>query len=269
MNDRSRLKERPDGLDAARVLALALGAIAGAMLLSAAGFGVAANVFQQAAFFAVPLLYAKASGLRPFVASGFVAIPLRKVAFVLMASLGSFWLLNGLVHLQTETIRSAGFEEKAKVEEEQIRRNIEHAQNQGALPALSLLVLIPPLCEETFFRGLLFRGLRARFGAGIALGATSLLFAFLHQTLVQTVLMIVLGCWFGVLVYLTGSLWSSVIAHAVNNLAVLTLMWIYKGRLPEFTAPWWMYGLSAVVFGLAMTLLALDRKSEATPAASG
>jgi membrane protease YdiL (CAAX protease family) len=251
----------PDALDAARVLALALLAIAGTMLLAWLKLQAVANVFQQTAFFAAPLLYGRWSGLRPFIASGFVRVPPRRLVFVLIASLGTFWLLNGLTHLQTQVIRAAGYEKQAKAEEEQIRNGIQDAQKEGALPALSLLVLIPPLCEETFFRGILFRGLISRFGVGVALGATTLLFSALHVTLVQKALMVFLGCYFGTLVYLTGSLWSSILAHAVNNLAVLVLMWIYGGNLPEFVAPWWMYPLSAVVFVLAMAQLALDRKT--------
>jgi hypothetical protein len=53
----------------------------------------------------------------------------------------------------------------------------------------------------------------------------------------------------------------------VNNLAVIVLMWTYKGKLPEFVAPWWMYVLSAAVFGLAITMLVLDRKESASPTA--
>lgn len=253
----------PDALDAARVLALALAAMAGAIFLIKVGAPPeAAGVFQQLAFLAAPLLYARWAGLRPFVSSGFVALPLRRLVFVLIASLGSFWLLNGLVHLQDQVIRKAGYKKEAEVQEEKIRRGIEEAQKQGAAPALALLVLIPPLCEETFFRGILFRGLAARFGAGVALASTALLFALLHQMLVQTVLMVFLGCYFGLLVYLTGSLWSSILAHGVNNAAVLALMWIYKGKLPEFTAPWWMYVLSGLVFALGMTMLVLDRRTK-------
>jgi membrane protease YdiL (CAAX protease family) len=252
----------PDAIDSARVLALALVAIAGAMLLVWAGVSpVLVGPLQQIAFLGIPLGYARWAGLRPFAANGYVPLPLRRIALVLVASLGTFWLLNGLTHLQTRAIREAGYEKEAAEQERHIKQGIEEAQRQGAVPALSLLVLIPPFCEETFFRGILFRGLLARFGVGVALAGTSILFAFLHQTLVQTVLMLFLGCYFGTLVYLTGSLWSSVIAHAVNNLAVLTLMWIYRGDLPEFTAPWWMYVLSAAVFGLAMTTLAMDRTS--------
>lgn len=253
----------PNALDAVRVLALALLASAGAILLAGVA-GVppeAAGVVQQIAFFILPLAYAKAVGLRPWSASGFVPLRARQVALVLIASLGSFWLLNGLTQVQTHVIRAAGYEERAKREEEQIRQSIVSAQKQGALPAISLLALIPPLCEETFFRGILFRGLASRFGAGAALAATSLLFAFFHQTLVQTVLMVFLGCYFGSLVYLTGSLWAGIIAHSANNAAVLTLMWIYGGEVQEMTAPPWMYLCSATVFGLAMGALWIERKS--------
>ncbi len=251
----------PDARDAARVLALALLAMGAAMLLTTLGVpSFFAGILQQGAFFALPLLYARRVGLRPFVSSGYVGISARQAALVLVASLGSLWLLYGLTQIQTEVIRAAGYEKQAQEEERQISRGIESARNQGALPALSLLVLIPPLCEETFFRGILFRGLASRFGLAIALGGTSLLFSAAHGTLVQKGLMVVLGCYFGVLVHLTGSLWASILAHAVNNLAVLTLTWIYGTELPEFRAPWWLYGFSALVFVLGLSALALERK---------
>src|SRR5436190_18963713 len=120
----------PNALDALRVLALALLASAGAILLAGpAGVPAeAAGVVQQIAFFALPLVYAKTVNLRPWAASGFVSLRARQLVFVLIASLGSFWLLNGLTQLQTHVIRAAGYEDKAKREEEQIRQSIVSAQ---------------------------------------------------------------------------------------------------------------------------------------------
>jgi membrane protease YdiL (CAAX protease family) len=259
----SAKREKPDAVDAARVLALGLAAMAAALLLVKAGAPPElAGVVQQLGFLILPVLYARWAGLRPLASSGFVPLPFRRLVFVLVASLGTLWLLNGLVHLQNRVIQSAGYEEEARKQEQKIQRGIEKAQEQGAAPALALLVLIPPLCEETFFRGILFRGLASRFGVAFSVGATTILFALLHEMLVQTVLMLFLGCYFALLVHLTGTLWASITAHGVNNLAVLALMWIYKGKLPEFAAPWWMYVLSALVFALGMTMLALDRKSD-------
>jgi len=253
----------PDGVDSSRVLALALLAIGGALLAVSVGVPPAiVGPLQQLALIALPLGYARWAGLGAFAGNGYVPLPLRRIALVLVASFGTFWLLNGLTHLQLEVYRKSGYEKEAAKQDEEVRVGIERARERGALPALWLLVLIPPFCEETFFRGILFRGLIRRFGVGFSLAITSLLFAVLHQTILQKVLMIFLGCYFGALVVLTGSLWASVLAHAVNNLAVLTLMWIYQGRLPEFRAPWWMYLLSALVFGLAMAGLALDRRKD-------
>lgn len=250
----------PDARDASRVLALALLAMAAAILLVWLGVpGWAAGVFQQIAFLAAPLGYARVAKLRPFASSGFAPVPLRTLVFVLIATLGTFWLLYGLHHVQMDVIRVAGYEKKAEVEAEQVRRSVVQAQSEGVAPALALLVLIPPLCEETFFRGILFRGILARFGLRVALPLTTILFAVLHPALTQKGLMIFLGCYFGLLVYLTGSLWASILAHAVNNLTVLTMMYVFGGDLPHFVGPWWMYVLSAAVFGLGMTLLVLDR----------
>src|SRR5690349_4475333 len=175
------MRERPDALDSARVLAFAILVAAAASLLLWAGLPAAvAGAIQQIGFFAAPLLYGRVVGLRPFVSSGFVRLPLRRLIFVLIASLGSLWLLNGLVHVQKDVVRSAGYERQAEEQEQQIQRGIEAAQKQGAAPALALLVLIPPLCEETFFRGILFRGVLARFGAAVAIASTSILFALFH-----------------------------------------------------------------------------------------
>ena len=126
-----------------------------------------------------------------------------------------------------------------------------------------LFSILPPICEETFFRGLLFRGVRSRFGPGVALAATSILFSAVHQTLVQKGMMLFLGCYFGLLVHLTGSLWASILAHAVNNFAVIVVTWKFGTALKDMPLPWWMLGLSAIVFSLATAALALDRRPRA------
>jgi len=255
----------PDARDAARVLALALLAMGAALLLTAAGLPqFVTGILQQAAFFGAPLLYARSAGQNPFAFCGFRPLTLRQTGLVLMASLGSLWLLYGIARVETELIRVAGYEKVAKAEEKQIAEGIEKAGKENALGALGLLVLIPPLCEETFFRGILFRGLASRFGIAIALAATSVLFAAAHGTLVQRGMMLPLGCYFAVLVFLTGSLWSSILAHAVNNLAVLATTWYFGLTVQEFDVPWWMYAASALVFGLAIAGLAVERQQRLT-----
>jgi membrane protease YdiL (CAAX protease family) len=251
---------QPDAKDAAWVLVLALLAMLGVRLLLHLGMPQAlAGAFQQAAFFGAPLLYARRVGLSPLAASGFVPLGLRRSVLVLLASLGSLWLMYGLSRVETELIRIAGQEKQAEAEQEQLRHQLETARDQSPLPALVMLAVIPPLCEETFFRGIVFRGLSARFGLGIALAGSSILFSAAHGTLVQKGMTIFLGAYFAILVYLSGSLWAGILAHAFNNLAVVTLTWMFGTELKDMPAPWWMLACSALVFGLAMTGLALDR----------
>jgi membrane protease YdiL (CAAX protease family) len=252
---------QPDARDAAWILVLALLAMLGVRLLAVVGLPqVLAGALQQSAFFGAPLLYARWAGLNPFGASGFVPLGLRRSALVLLASLGSLWLMYGLSRVETDLIRIAGFATQARAEEQQLEHSLETARDQNPIPAVVALVLLAPLCEETFFRGILFRGLAARFGLGIALAGTSFLFSAAHSTLVQKGMTIFLGAYFAVLVHVSGSLWAGILAHGFNNLAVVLLTWTFGTELRDLPAPWWMLVLSAVVFGLALTGLALERR---------
>lgn len=87
-----------------------------------------------------------------------------------------------------------------------------------------LTVTVPvPIAEEVFFRGFAYRLLRAKWGVLPAIGSTSVLFALVHG-LEPSVWLPVLpvGILFAVLAEHSGSLWPSVMAHAVvNGLAVI------------------------------------------------
>ena len=256
---------QPDARDAAWILVLALLAMLGVRGLIYLGLPqILAAAIQQTAFFGAPLLYARRAGLNPLAASGFVSLGARRTILVLLASLGSLWPMYGLSKVETVLIRGAGYSEQARAEEEQLQRGLETARDQSPIPALVTLVVIAPVSEEIFFRGILFRGLASRFGLGIALAGTSILFSAAHGTLVQKGMTLFLGAYFGVLVFLSGSLWAGILAHAFNNFAVVTLTWMFGTELKDLPLPWWMLVFSMLLFGLATTGLALERR--ATPA---
>jgi sodium transport system permease protein len=74
----------------------------------------------------------------------------------------------------------------------------------------------PALCEEAFFRGLILSGLR-RLGVWPAVIVCGLLFGLAHSSiyrLLPTFFMGVLLTW---LVWRTGSIWTGILAHALNN----------------------------------------------------
>lgn len=264
----SATQGRPDHVDAARALFFAFLAVAAVFGIAALWPGIpkdGLSLLLQASFFGVPLLYARASGLRPFEASGFAPLPLRKVVLVLFAALGSMWLLQGLWSIAFEIIRWAGFEEAVRREIESLDKGIRETKKGGILLTGLVYVVASPFCEETLFRGLVFRGLARRYGVVISLVATALVFAALHEEWAQRGVMVVLGVYFGTLVWLTGSLWAGILAHAANNFAVVALSGRYGAKVEGMTAPWWMYVLSALVFAGAIALLALDRRKPTSP----
>lgn len=84
--------------------------------------------------------------------------------------------------------------------------------------------LFGPFCEEFAFRGIIFGGFK-RSGA-VLVGAviSSVYFGLMHLNLNQMSYAIVLGVVFCMLVEGTGSIWASIIAHAVINTWNVILM---------------------------------------------
>jgi membrane protease YdiL (CAAX protease family) len=254
---------RPDHVDAVRAMFFALLAAAGVRGLQRFVPGWPPEAFgllQQSLFFAVPLLYSAAVRLPPLRASGFIRLPLRQAVLVLLGSFGTMWLLQGLNELQPPLLEWLGLGKEVRREKELLVQGLRSAQAGGTLFAAVLYGVVSPLCEETLFRGLVFRGLARRSGPLLPLVLTTVLFAAMHGTWVQFALMLVLGFYFGLLRWLTGSLWAGILAHAANNFAVLILSAQYGPEVDAIRGPWWVYPLSAIVFAGAMMLLALDRR---------
>jgi membrane protease YdiL (CAAX protease family) len=99
-------------------------------------------------------------------------------------------------------------------------------------------VILPGLCEETAFRGVLQRGLfrvhEAREGMPWArIAAVTAMFAAFHQDLYGLPSYLVLGAWLGLVAWRTSSLWPGVVAHMANNALAL----LQANLLDD---PWWL-----------------------------
>lgn len=99
------------------------------------------------------------------------------------------------------------------------------ADNVLVMALLFLLAtIVAPVVEETFFRGILFRALRARFGvwAGIILSAAA--FGLVHPLPTGFFPIFALGAVFAMLVQARESLLPSMVAHALHNGGVFLLV---------------------------------------------
>lgn len=83
-------------------------------------------------------------------------------------------------------------------------------------------VVIAPIGEEFLFRGTIGNGLTNHNALG-GIFASGALFALFHLNPAQTLHQFVLGSFLMLLAYRSSSLWTSIIVHAFNNLAVIVL----------------------------------------------
>lgn len=105
------------------------------------------------------------------------------------------------------------------------------ADKVGGAPSVLLFVAIiaigAPLAEEIFFRGLLLRSLENRFGSGLAIVLSSLVFGITHFELLQLPALAAAGLIFAVLAVKTDRLGPAIVAHMAFNLTtIVNLVWI-------------------------------------------
>ena len=87
-----------------------------------------------------------------------------------------------------------------------------------------VIALTPAVCEEVFFRGLMLSGLR-RLGVWPAVVGCAFLFGVAHSSIYRLLPTFFIGLLLSWLVWRTGSIWTSILAHALNNGIAATLVY--------------------------------------------
>ena len=95
--------------------------------------------------------------------------------------------------------------------------------------SLVLIVVLAPIAEEMLFRGWIFTGLR-RFGFGLALWVSAILFALAHWggSVFYSLAILPIGLILGVLRERTGSVFTTSAFHALYNFAMWGLTFLGK-----------------------------------------
>ncbi|MEO0855499.1 MAG: type II CAAX endopeptidase family protein [Bacteroidota bacterium] len=134
--------------------------------------------------------------------------------------------------------------------------------------ALVLVALTPALCEEYLFRGYMQRQLERRVPILATILIVGVVFGLYHMRLTQALPLSFLGAYLAFAVWATGSLWTGVVLHLINNgLAVLLMDYAKRNpdsqvaALEDATMPW--YG-ALVSFGLFVAVvMAMQRRRRA------
>jgi len=134
------------------------------------------------------------------------------------------------------------------------------ATNQFSL-AIAML-LVGPVAEEMFFRGLVFRAWHQRYGFAIALVGSASLFAILHLLSWQVLVALPLGLLLGWIVLKTGSVMPAILGHFGANIAprlmdpILAIAGYSDSQIEAMVrAPIWItcLGFILLVAGIAVT----------------
>lgn len=119
------------------------------------------------------------------------------------------------------------------------------------------IALVPAFCEEFLFRGFVQSSFEKRFNIFWTVILTASIFAIFHFNPFAFIPLFALGAYFSYVVYLTDSIFISVILHFLNNFFTITIFAIYKTEDVISAQPKADFNVTAMFFILLFSVLAL------------
>ena len=107
--------------------------------------------------------------------------------------------------------------------EEALTVLMHRGQSWGWLRDILELAVLPAVCEETFFRGVMLISLLAYFQPRVAIAVTAFFFAAYHLNPWNFVFYFILGVYFGWLYFKVRHLGLVILAHLINNVVAVTI----------------------------------------------
>ena len=181
-------------------------------------------------------------------------LPPASLGWILLAAPAAFLVAGQLAALQAQIL---------PIPPEylsQFESILKQVNAHGPLIGILVVAVLPALCEEPLFRGLILSALLPRLSTGWACLLVGLLFAAFHLDPYRLASTAFLGAFLALLVARTGSLLAGVFAHLLNNLAAEMVL-IFR-LLPEETAygagrllPWPLVLLAMLMVAACLTRL--------------
>lgn len=139
--------------------------------------------------------------------------------------------------------------------------NLPDVTGWNLLPALLVIALMPALCEEFLFRGVIVGTMRrSGWGTAAIVIVSGALFSLFHTNPAQTVYQFICGMCFALIALRSGSIFPTVLSHFLNNALVLTMYSFGLNDFPqEIKLP--LYVVSAVCLIASLVYLVFFDKS--------
>ncbi len=110
-------------------------------------------------------------------------------------------------------------------------------------------VIIPAICEELLFRGIIYKGLENK-SKQLAIWVSAIMFSIFHMSKEQMLYPLLMGLLFGVIMAKENNIIYCIIVHITNNALALTGIGFYFNH-------WTFYLIAAVAFVLFLTTILL------------
>ena len=123
----------------------------------------------------------------------------------------------------------------------------------GLLLNMIVIALIPAIGEEMTFRGVLQQWLTRKMNPHLAILLSAAIFSFIHFQFYGFLPRMFLGVLLGYMFYITGSLWTSILMHFLNNGTAVVLYYLNSKSVIDIDVEHfgamkgWVVALSAVV----------------------
>lgn len=149
------------------------------------------------------------------------------------------------------------------VSEELVRSSTESLIPAG-MPQWQLLLyvaVLPAICEEIAFRGMLLSGLRRRFRPMTVAVVVGLIFGFFHMTLFRIAPTAALGIVLTAIALMTGSIFPGMLLHMGNN---AWAVWAGQHDFDPDALGAWQSAALLAIFGLSMWIIFRNRVGSGT-----
>jgi membrane protease YdiL (CAAX protease family) len=158
----------------------------------------------------------------------------------------------------------ATFKPTEELAERMTNMFLDPSSNVPVAIAFLSIAIIPALCEELVFRGVIMPLLaKATRNIHVSIWVTAFLFSLIHMQFYGFLPRMIMGALLGYLVIWSGSLWTSIVAHFVNNAAAFVMFRFYGTmETPENSlfSHWVFYTLSTLLF-LGLVRIAMKKSA--------
>lgn len=215
------------------------------------------TLFQLLAFLVPGLLFAYLAHPRPLAYLGLQAAP-KPVQAIWVVLLGAGVMV--FIGILGGWMQQLDFGSAAKAMDEQRKRMVELYMQSGSawsvLRNLLLIALLPAVCEEVFFRGILQKfaySFTRKWWLSILLAA--LVFTLFHSSVAEFLPILLAGIVLGLVYYLSGNLWLSILLHFVHNGMQVVIAYINKGAMDKVEE---QTGMAITYFAMAAVVTAFS-----------